>query len=73
MLICPARFNPRTPCEVRLAIQAAILIAAEVSIHAPLARCDGLEANIRIKQYSFNPRTPCEVRLLATNKRYKQL
>ena len=37
--------------------------AHDISIHAPLAGCDGCQNNIFHKILHFNPRTPCGVRL----------
>ncbi len=59
-------FNPRTPCEVRLS-PARHSLFIQVSIHAPLARCDHDIKQIDNEAYSFNPRTPCEVRLIDGN------
>ena len=35
----------------------------EISIHAPLAGCDGRRGTHRVHLRNFNPRTPCGVRL----------
>ena len=56
------RFNPRTPCGVRLSGGGNVETVMEVSIHALLAECDippGLGSS---GGRSFNPRTPCGVR-----------
>ena len=37
-------------------------IAARISIHAPLAGCDGTQSKYRQHSNNFNPRTPCGVR-----------
>ena len=37
-------------------------IPYEISIHAPLAGCDGIHRFRRVHQIHFNPRTPCGVR-----------
>ena len=56
------RFNPRTPCGVRLGFTFVDCEDERVSIHALLAECDDtflLHPNVR---GGFNPRTPCGVR-----------
>ena len=55
-------FNPRTPCGVRRMPEIADRLQKVISIHAPLAGCDGTKIEIwGVKSY-FNPRTPCGVR-----------
>ena len=39
-----------------------LILAQDVSIHAPLARCDQTNLMTSIKNSRFNPRTSCEVR-----------
>ena len=59
---CMPRFNPRTPCGVRLGFTFVDCEDERVSIHALLAECDDtflLHPNVR---GGFNPRTPCGVR-----------
>ena len=55
-------FNPRTPCGVRRLPIEGLTEAANISIHAPLAGCDGLTTEQATETYNFNPRTPCGVR-----------
>ena len=56
-------FNPRTSCEVRPERGQHQQREERISIHAPLARCDGYRGRRwRLVRY-FNPRTSCEVRL----------
>ena len=56
------RFNPRTPCGVRLAKAASWGANIVVSIHAPRVGCDPPQSVRRPPGISFNPRTPCGVR-----------
>ena len=60
------RFNPRTPCGVRLAPTAITDDCMAVSIHALLAECDGRPTGDQNQGACFNPRTPCGVRLRPT-------
>ena len=47
-------------------------VGALISIHAPLAGCDGLCPDLRPAELYFNPRTPCGVRpAIAGTKRSK--
>ena len=57
------RFNPRTPCGVRLYPSGEVETITEVSIHALLAECDGEHNRKNNTMKGFNPRTPCGVRL----------
>ena len=57
-------FNPRTSCEVRQSYRCTITAYINISIHAPLARCDAQSADVMFIASDFNPRTSCEVRLL---------
>ncbi len=61
---CPSRmyFNPRTPCGVRHSLRRFCPLAASISIHAPLAGCDGYCWPCVSYSWYFNPRTPCGVR-----------
>ena len=59
----PDRFNPRTPCGVRLLRQDDQLPVKSVSIHALLAECDQQRTQQAGRYAGFNPRTPCGVRL----------
>ena len=71
-------FNPRTSCEVRPRVMMYFpsyfpfptppvfqeRCKAYISIHAPLARCDGQPVRRSLPYpHHFNPRTSCEVRL----------
>ena len=58
------RFNPRTPCGVRLSDIAAAVDSGNVSIHALLAECDRRQVGVQLGTDCFNPRTPCGVRQL---------
>ena len=62
------RFNPRTPCGVRLSMLRSGDWAFIVSIHALLAECDTITGFFLKRLRSFNPRTPCGVRLKADEK-----
>ena len=55
-------FNPRTPCGVRRAKSTPAIFFVPISIHAPLAGCDGSEVRRNTVKPNFNPRTPCGVR-----------
>ena len=55
-------FNPRTPCGVRRGINFLRFFSEIISIHAPLAGCDGIRDWILQPPSYFNPRTPCGVR-----------
>ena len=55
-------FNPRTPCGVRLYAGASRRCRKDISIHAPLAGCDGADCICTLGRRYFNPRTPCGVR-----------
>ena len=57
-------FNPRTPCGVRQPFHFFFRSAIAISIHAPLAGCDGQERPAGRWCKHFNPRTPCGVRPL---------
>ena len=56
-------FNPRTPCGVRHREVVLRQDAINISIHAPLAGCDGHSGIRALLLRHFNPRTPCGVRL----------
>ena len=58
-------FNPRTPCGVRPLTVAPANSPRKISIHAPLAGCDGANLSIAQDGTYFNPRTPCGVRRYA--------
>ena len=64
------RFNPRTPCGVRLRKHASALGMTKVSIHALLAECDLEDVAKSAVSTSFNPRTPCGVRPTNDNAGY---
>ena len=55
-------FNPRTPCGVRREQGGVVYPQDIISIHAPLAGCDGRERSEDRADHDFNPRTPCGVR-----------
>ena len=55
-------FNPRTPCGVRPEYKKKTDDMGNISIHAPLAGCDGNKTTGRTGKKNFNPRTPCGVR-----------
>ena len=55
-------FNPRTPCGVRREQGGVVYPQDIISIHAPLAGCDGRERSEDRANHDFNPRTPCGVR-----------
>ena len=56
------RFNPRTPCGVRLINRTEDKSSCQVSIHALLAECDRQLVPGLLSITCFNPRTPCGVR-----------
>ena len=58
----PGNFNPRTPCGVRPVYLDFGLEDINISIHAPLAGCDGAKMDGGSNGEYFNPRTPCGVR-----------
>ena len=55
-------FNPRTSYEVRLENIQRKEKQFEISIHAPLTRCDLSELVNKAEATDFNPRTSYEVR-----------
>ena len=55
-------FNPRTPCGVRPYCNVVARRNLAISIHAPLAGCDGWFRVREAYHAYFNPRTPCGVR-----------
>ena len=57
-----SNFNPRTPCGVRRGVCSQSALRIPISIHAPLAGCDGTARVRRSGLTYFNPRTPCGVR-----------
>ena len=58
-----AYFNPRTPCGVRHYAIKGMYNMVGISIHAPLAGCDNVRAELLVNTlHNFNPRTPCGVR-----------
>ena len=57
------RFNPRTPCGVRLPESSSFTYSSQVSIHALRVECDRLQPAGNRGLFGFNPRTPCGVRL----------
>ena len=57
------RFNPRTPCGVRLDTRDSCCFSVDVSIHAPRVGCDFPRRRRGFPTARFNPRTPCGVRL----------
>ncbi len=57
-----SNFNPRTPCGVRRIGITKKLTTKGISIHAPLAGCDGSNGVWWPIFNYFNPRTPCGVR-----------
>ena len=61
-LLVSRYFNPRTPCGVRLQPSDNRQRGVSISIHAPLAGCDGQGYRTTITSQNFNPRTPCGVR-----------
>ena len=61
-----SNFNPRTPCGVRRIGITKKLTTKGISIHAPLAGCDGSNGVWWPIFNYFNPRTPCGVRLSDT-------
>ena len=68
---CSWHFNPRTSHEVRRRILLFSGLFAQISIHAPLTRCDGLIGTSSSAAADFNPRTSHEVRLLGALKNLK--
>ena len=61
-------FNSRTSCEVRHDPRRTNWHKFDVSIHAPLARCDIQTGQSMPSTISFNSRTSCEVRLSANER-----
>ena len=55
-------FNPRPPCGVRPNSPLPDDGSSEISIHAPLAGCDGASIVACCGNVYFNPRPPCGVR-----------
>ena len=54
----PANFNPRTPCGVRRSFSIHCSASYGISIHAPLAGCDGSRAGSCTRRTSFQSTHP---------------